>query len=129
MQVYHVGLIGTRRVDVVEAETPAQACWNAGWEPAACEVIDITDSVRRLKACGDLQDWARPEGRLMLTWTCHICKKVRPDLSISVLTKPLKIGSVVAQQNIRYCNDDPECYRGAQEFSFYKESESEIAGG
>ena len=65
----------------------------------------------------------------MLTWTCHICKKRRPDSSISVLTKPLKIEKVVARENIRYCNDDPECCRGAQNFSFFKKSESETDGG
>lgn len=55
-QVYHIGLIGTRKVDVVEAETPELACWSAGWVPAACDVVDITQNVRRLRACGDLQD-------------------------------------------------------------------------
>ena len=56
MRVYHVGHIGTRRVDVVEAETPEMTCRNAGWEPAKCEVVDITDNVKRLRACGDLKD-------------------------------------------------------------------------
>ena len=65
----------------------------------------------------------------MLTWTCHICKKRRPYSSISVLTKPLKIGSVVAHENIRYCNDDPQCCRDAAEFSFFKRTESKIDGG
>jgi len=57
---------------------------------------------------------------MMETWTCHICKKERPDSKISVLTKPMNIPGVVAEQNIRYCNDKPECFEGAQTFSFVK---------
>lgn len=57
-----------------------------------------------------------------LTWTCHICKRERPDERISVVTKPLKInGKTVGQQNIRYCNDNPECAAAATEYSFFKE--------
>ena len=57
-----------------------------------------------------------------LTWTCHICKQERPDDKISVVTKPLLIkGQVVGQQNIRYCNDNPDCISGAQDYSFMKE--------
>ena len=52
-------------------------------------------------------------------WTCHICKKERPDECISVLTKPLVIkGKTVGEQNIRYCNDRPSCIEGAKTFSF-----------
>lgn len=53
-----------------------------------------------------------------LTWVCHVCKEERPDEKISVLTKPLIIGSVEVTQNIRYCNDRPECFEGAKVFSF-----------
>ena len=58
----------------------------------------------------------------METWTCHICKRERPDDRISVLTKPLVInGQAIGQQNIRYCNDNPACIEGAQHFDFLKE--------
>lgn len=57
-----------------------------------------------------------------LTWTCHICGKERPDDKISVLSKPLLLnGRVCGQQNIRYCNDNPECFKKAQTFSFIEE--------
>ncbi len=57
-----------------------------------------------------------------LTWTCHICGKERPDAAISVYKKPLVInGQQLGEQNIRYCNDNPECYKGAEQFSFIKE--------
>lgn len=55
----------------------------------------------------------------METWTCHICKRKRPDDKISVVTKPLVInGQTVGGQNICYCNDNPECIEGAKAFSF-----------
>lgn len=58
----------------------------------------------------------------METWTCHICKKTRPDDKISVLSKPLIIdGKPVGQQNIRYCNDNAECIEQAQNFSHIKD--------
>lgn len=56
-----------------------------------------------------------------LTWSCHICKEVRPDDKISVITKPLVIdGRIVGDQNIRYCNDKPECIKQAQDYDFVK---------
>ena len=56
-----------------------------------------------------------------LTWTCHICKKERPDAKISVHTTPLIInGRVMGDQNIRYCNDNPECQKKAQDYEFVK---------
>lgn len=56
----------------------------------------------------------------MITWTCHICKEERPDDKISVITKPLFInGSAVGEQNIRYCNDRPECLKRARIKDFF----------
>lgn len=55
------------------------------------------------------------------SWKCHICGKTRPDRNISVLTKPLIIDGVeLGEQNIRYCNDDPDCCEKLQTFSFIK---------
>lgn len=54
-----------------------------------------------------------------LTWTCHICRRVRDDADISVYTRDvsreygLKPGTM--QLNTRYCNDNPDCMKGAQE--------------
>lgn len=57
----------------------------------------------------------------MLTWTCHICKKERPDDKISVMMRPFPgLPLSVAQQNVRYCNDRPACRAGAEQFSFVK---------
>ena len=57
----------------------------------------------------------------METWSCHICKEIRPDDKISVITKPLVInGQAVGEQNIRYCNDKSECIKQAQDFDFFK---------
>jgi len=56
-----------------------------------------------------------------LSWVCHICEKERPDNKISVLSKPMNIPGIVAEQNIRYCNDKSECIEGAKTFSFVKE--------
>jgi hypothetical protein len=59
-----------------------------------------------------------------LTWTCHICKEERPDRKIAVYTKPLMLGGVrVGTQNIRYCIDKPECFEGAQRYSFVDNDE------
>jgi len=54
-----------------------------------------------------------------ITWTCHICGKERPDAKISVHTTPLIIGGqVMGDQNVRYCNDNPECRKKAQDYKF-----------
>jgi hypothetical protein len=56
-----------------------------------------------------------------LTWTCHICGKKRPDAAISVFIKPLIIdGQIMGNQNIRYCNDNPDCIKKVKDFSFIK---------
>ena len=49
-----------------------------------------------------------------MTWTCHICGKERGDENINVLTYFLK-DLPGAERNIRYCNDNEECFAGAQE--------------
>lgn len=57
-----------------------------------------------------------------LTWTCHICEEKRLDVDISVQTTPLIInGLKLGDQNVRYCNDNPECIKKAKTFSFIKE--------
>lgn len=62
--------------------------------------------------------WTRTRRLKVLTWTCHICGEERPDEYISVKSKSLNIPGVDAEQNIRYCNDNPECAEGAETFSF-----------
>ena len=58
-----------------------------------------------------------------LTWSCHVCRKVRPDDLISVFEKPLFYnGQVCGSQNIRYCNDNPKCINGAKSLSFVNKS-------
>lgn len=52
-----------------------------------------------------------------VTWTCHVCGETRPDAQISVFHRDvsavyqLKRGTII--NNIRYCNDNPECARRA----------------
>lgn len=52
-----------------------------------------------------------------LTWTCHICKRERPDEKISVKTHRRKMDGWYFQENVRYCNDNPECEKAAETFS------------
>ena len=48
------------------------------------------------------------------TWTCHVCGKERPDEKISVYTRTFhKKSGVSYTENVRYCNDNPECEAGA----------------
>ena len=48
-----------------------------------------------------------------LTWTCHVCGKERPDDKISVYTTSVDRGGIEIKQNVRYCNDNPDCRRDA----------------
>lgn len=54
-------------------------------------------------------------------WTCHVCGDYRPDARISVHSSVTMIGPVPLQQNVRYCNDRPDCVAGAAEVSFVPE--------
>jgi len=55
-----------------------------------------------------------------LTWICHICGKERPDESISVQVndRSAELGWPVGtvQENVRYCNDNPDCARKSKTF-------------
>lgn len=59
----------------------------------------------------------------MNTWTCHICGKERPDNKISVFTRDIsaksKFPSGTIKQNVRYCNDNPECEESAKDFDIF----------
>ena len=57
-----------------------------------------------------------------LEWTCHICKEKRTDSRISVRQHPLIIGGrEMGSQNVRYCNDKPDCIEQSKTFKFVKE--------
>jgi hypothetical protein len=53
------------------------------------------------------------------TWTCHVCKDERPDAQISVMKHATMIRGIEVQQNVRYCNDRPECVDGATDFRHF----------
>lgn len=57
-----------------------------------------------------------------ITWTCHICGDERPDSLISVYqTRAPMPGrpDYPVTQNVRFCNDRPQCRDGATRFSFF----------
>ena len=58
-----------------------------------------------------------------MTWKCHICKQERPDSAISVRTTDLSAEKGFPpgtfKQNVRYCNDRPECVESSRTFSFF----------
>lgn len=58
-----------------------------------------------------------------LSWACHVCGDVRPDDKISVLTTEMVYGegNIPMKQNVRYCNDRPNCVEGAKEINFLPE--------
>lgn len=53
-------------------------------------------------------------------WQCDICGKERDDRHIAVITKPLIINgrlSGCGTENIKYCDDNPDCTQKAKTFS------------
>jgi hypothetical protein len=51
-----------------------------------------------------------------MTWKCGVCGKERPDEAIDVFTYPLK-GLPGGEVNLKYCTDNPDCFKGAVEKS------------
>lgn len=54
------------------------------------------------------------------TWKCDICGKMREDEDVSVLTYGLEEfkdtnGNYYGERNLKYCNDNPECFLLAKE--------------
>jgi hypothetical protein len=60
---------------------------------------------------------------LDLTWTCHVCGKVRPDDKISVYHRIITHDIIDITENIRYCNDNPDCVEGAKTKTFVGDNE------
>jgi hypothetical protein len=58
---------------------------------------------------------------VIFTWTCHVCGEERPDDAISVHKHLRTVGKINFTENVRYCNDRPECVEGAKTFHFVKE--------
>ncbi len=60
-----------------------------------------------------------------ITWTCHICDAMRPDASISVRKTDISgqhnLPPGTMFQNVRYCNDDPECAERSKTYNFVKQ--------
>lgn len=54
------------------------------------------------------------------TWTCHVCKRERPDDKIGVHSHDVQLPKldVPIRQNVRYCLDDPECVARAPHVNF-----------
>lgn len=57
---------------------------------------------------------------MIITWTCHICGQERPDEQISVhkrdVSKEYGLPAGTMKENVRYCNDNPDCTRKAETF-------------
>ena len=57
-----------------------------------------------------------------ITWTCHICKRERPDEKISVYRSDISVDFGLSQnlvhQNVRYCNDNQQCIEKVKTFRF-----------
>ena len=54
-----------------------------------------------------------------VTWRCHVCNEERPDDKIDVMKTPLVIdGQRIGDQNVRYCNDRADCFRGSRDVNF-----------
>lgn len=59
---------------------------------------------------------------MTLTWTCHVCGKERPDERISVYSRQKTLpGGVVMTENVRYCNDSPDCEAKARDVHWMPE--------
>lgn len=53
-----------------------------------------------------------------LTWSCHICGRVRADQEIGVFTRDIseryQMREGTMKMNTRYCLDSVECKQGAE---------------
>lgn len=58
------------------------------------------------------------------TWSCHICRVVRPDAAISVISVDTSgafgLPRGTMHQNIRYCNDNASCEAAAPQYRHAK---------
>jgi hypothetical protein len=58
-----------------------------------------------------------------LEWTCHVCGELRPDDKISVHSRTVTIRAIPITENVRYCNDNPECIEGAKKVRWIEDDD------
>ncbi len=66
-----------------------------------------------------------PDQKPALEWTCHVCGKLRPDDKISVYSRVSTRFGVELTENVRYCNDNPDCVEKAKTFTFLTEADED----
>ena len=53
-----------------------------------------------------------------ISWPCRICREVRPDAKVAVVTRPsLGVLDLPVQVNVRHCVDRPACLAGAEQLA------------
>jgi hypothetical protein len=62
-----------------------------------------------------------------LTWTCHVCGATRPDAAISVRSRVIELGKprFEVTENVRYCNDNPDCIEKSKTLRLVQEGDRE----
>jgi hypothetical protein len=61
-----------------------------------------------------------------ITWTCHVCHDERPDEKIDVFQTKVDLGfGIIADQNVRHCNDRVKCITEAPNITFFGDQENE----
>jgi len=60
----------------------------------------------------------------MISWICHICGDKRPDDKINVrsldTSKEFGLKDGTMSQNVRYCNDNPDCIEKSKNYQHIK---------
>ena len=68
--------------------------------------------------------------KLGLSWTCHICKRERPDTQILVYRSDVSgehsLPTGTMFQSVRYSSDNPDCTDKARTFRFLDPTSSYI---
>jgi hypothetical protein len=98
------------------------ARWHNGWSKLK-QALGLRTQKESRKFSGENTEQKNPDQKSALEWTCHVCGKLRPDDKINVYSRVSTRFGVELTENVRYCNDNPDCFERAKTFTFLSEAD------
>jgi hypothetical protein len=109
------------------------ARWHNGWSKLK-QALGLRTQKESREFSGGNKEQKDPEQqnpnqnldqKSVLEWTCHVCGELRPDDKIGVYSRVSTRFGVELTENVRYCNDKPDCFEKAKAVTFLPEADED----
>jgi hypothetical protein len=100
------------------------ARWHNGWSKLK-QALGLRTQKESRKFSGENTEQKNLNQKPVLEWTCHVCGELRPDDKINVYSRVSTRFGVELTENVRYCNDKPDCFEKAKVVTFLPEADED----